>query len=156
MKQKYLISRNEETKRLVIQELAEIDKDILSVTYEETYDDAAIQSAIENGRGRLIAALRTENLFPSGFCMHKISESVMSIYAAQTYQPVELFFDEADHLQKDRETLYALENAEAESPEMEDLLEDNFDEDYEEKEEIKNINTPLKLAEDETLDTEED
>jgi hypothetical protein len=155
MKQKYLISKNEEKQALVIQEFAEIDKDILSITCEEEYDDAAIESAIEKGKGKLSGLLRTQNLFPPGFYMDKIAESVMSIYGSQIHQPIELFFDETDYLQKDRETLFTLED-EAESSEMEDLLDDNFDEDYEEKTEIKNINAPLKLAEDETLDTEED
>lgn len=156
MKQKYLISRSKDNKILLIQELAEIDKDVLSATCEVTYDDSAIESAIEKGSERLIAVLRTKNFFPPGFYMDKISGSVMSMYATQNFQQTEIFVDETEILLKDREALFALEDAEVESPEMEELLEDNFDEDYEGKDAIKNINTPLKLAEDETLDTEED
>jgi hypothetical protein len=74
MKQKYLISRSKDNKILLIQELAEIDKDVLSATCEVTYDDSAIESAIEKGSERLIAVLRTKNFFPPGFYMDKISD----------------------------------------------------------------------------------
>ena len=49
MKQKYTIHKDTDNKRLIIKEYAELDKEILSLLCEESYDDAWVTSAIQNG-----------------------------------------------------------------------------------------------------------
>ncbi|MCK7511232.1 MAG: hypothetical protein MZV70_49000 [Desulfobacterales bacterium] len=52
MKQKYEILRDDDNKRLIIREFAELDKDTMSLLCEESYDKKAIKSAIGHGPGR--------------------------------------------------------------------------------------------------------
>ena len=56
MRQKYEIVRDDDNKRLIIREFAELDKDVMSPLCEETYDRKSIKSAITLGRDALIAA----------------------------------------------------------------------------------------------------
>ena len=66
MKQKYLILNDKENKQIKIQEFAELNKEALSLLCEETYDYQTIKSAISAGKDTLIAALRTNNMYPPG------------------------------------------------------------------------------------------
>ena len=66
MKQKYVILKNDEKNELIIQEYAELDKEMLSLLCEESYNGPFIESAISAGKDALIVALRTQNLYPPG------------------------------------------------------------------------------------------
>ena len=46
MKQKYLISKEDDQKKLIIKEFAELDKEMLSLLCQEEYDYKMIKSAI--------------------------------------------------------------------------------------------------------------
>ena len=83
MRQKYEIVRDDDNKRLIIREFAELDKDVMSLLCEETYDKKAIKSAMALGRDTLIAALRTKNLYPPGMYAGKIAETVVELYGAK-------------------------------------------------------------------------
>jgi hypothetical protein len=76
MKQKYTIIKDDKNKQLIIREFAELDKEILSLLCEETYDQKLIRSAIKSGKEDLIAALRTNNLYPPGIYADKIANAV--------------------------------------------------------------------------------
>ncbi len=129
MKQKYSILRDNATGNLMIQEFAELDKDIFSLVCEQTYDMKDIESAASSGKLKLIAKLRTPNLYPIAEYADKIADAVMEMVEnKQTADtPVELVFDDIKILRRS-DAVYA----EHEKPPVaiiDDLLEEEaFDE----------------------------
>ncbi|UCF90676.1 MAG: hypothetical protein JSW39_20650 [Desulfobacterales bacterium] len=156
MKQKYLILKSDETDQFIIREFAELDKEVLSLLCEENYDRPRIESAIANGKEALISALRTKNLYPPGIYADKIAEAVIQLLGSEDQSSLELFFDDIDLITKEQEAIRVSDDVEAESGELDDLLDENFDDDYEDKDEIHNINSSLKVADDEYVDLDED
>lgn len=158
MKQKYLILKDEEKTRLVIREYAELDKEIFSLLCEETFDDEVVKSAIEKGKNGLIAALRTQNLFPIGLYAEEIAATVTKMYESGDDQPVELFFDDTNLLKKDGKKSPLLDDIENEVVEIEGLLDDedisesDFDD---ENDDIKKA-SPLKISDDDPLDIDDE
>jgi hypothetical protein len=108
MRQKYVISRNGDKKKLKIREYAVIDKNLKKVASsmlqkgsfsflcEETYESEIIVSSISKGMNTLVGILRTHNIFPIEPYATKIAESVMALYNSSEDNSVELFFDDAD------------------------------------------------------------
>jgi len=108
MRQKYVISRNEDQKMLKIREYAILDKNFnkvessmlqkenFSFLCEETYEDEIIKSSISEGMNALVAILRTDNIFPIDLYATKIAGSVMALYNSSENGSVELFFDDID------------------------------------------------------------
>ena len=154
MKQKYVIARDKDKKELVIREFAELDKDALSPLCEEVYDAKMIRSAIKEGKDTLIQVLRTKNMYPPGIYAHQIADAVLSIFAAKEPESVELFFDDIELINQDQQPPETLDDLESESEEIDELLEDDYDENYDDKGALKQINSPLKIADDESVDTD--
>ena len=102
MKHKYLISKDNETKILILKEYAELDKDIMKFVCEESYDDKKIQSAISKGKEALVSTLRTVNFYPSGFYANKLAEAVMEYYHNKSAESVEIFFNDAETIPKEK------------------------------------------------------
>lgn len=110
MRQKYVISRNDDNHTLEIREYAVIDTDLkkvassalkkidFSLLCEETYESKVIIDSISNGMIALIATLRTQNIFPIEPYITKIAESVTLLYNSSEVGSVELFFDDLDLL----------------------------------------------------------
>ncbi len=94
MKQKYLILNDPENKLIKIQEFAELSKEMLSLLCEEAYPYHTIQSAILAGKDDLIAALRTNNMYPPGIYAKQIADAVTHLYQSEKSDSVELFFDD--------------------------------------------------------------
>jgi hypothetical protein len=145
---------------LIIREFAELDKQILSLLCEETYDSKMIRAAVKQGRSHLITALRTNNLYPPGIYAEKIAASVTELYATKGQQSLDLFFDDLELLAV--ESHPEPENADEEKPvqeqgeDVDELLEDDFESDYEEKDKISKINSSLKIADDDYSDGPDD
>jgi hypothetical protein len=156
MKQKYLIIKDDEKKQLVIREFAELDKDSFSPLCEETYDVSIIKSSIKKGKEALFSVLRTKNMYPPGFFADKIADAVLEILDSDATQSTELFFNDIELLTKIEETVNDLSPIETESDEIEEMVEDDYDEDFEDKAAIKNLNSPLKVADDDLADIDED
>ena len=157
MKHKYIISKDNATKSLIIKEYAELDKDTLTFVCEESYADKKIKSAIPKGREALISILRTANFYPSGFYASKLAESVIEYYLKKHSEPVEIFFDDVETIPKDKVKDIFPENIEAESADVDELIEDDFEEEYNDRPNIKKINSSLTVAnEDEYNDFEEE
>ena len=104
MKQKYSIYKDNEAGTLVIKEFAELDKGLYSLIFEETYETAMIQTAIEEGKVALIAAIRTPNLYPIAEYAEKIADKIIELLAdtASTGEPVELVFNDIKLMKKDK------------------------------------------------------
>ena len=156
MKQKYLILKDNDKKELIIREFAELDKEVLSPLCEEIYDAKVIQSAIKEGKETLIQVLRTKNMYPPGIYANQIADAVLSIFAAKEPESLELFFDDIELINQDEQATVMLADLESESEEIDELLEDDYDENYDDKGALKQINSPLKIADDEDVDTDND
>ena len=158
MKQKYTIIKDSENKQLIIREFAELDKEILSLLCEETYQQKEILAAIKKGKEDLISALRTENLYPPGIYAKKIAGAVKELYAAKDRESEELFFDDLELLARANEPEPHADEAPDEKPDedMDDLMEDDFESDYENEDQPKKLDSSLKIADDEYGDVNEE
>ena len=156
MKQKYTIQKNDENNVLSIKEFAELDKEIMSMICEQKYDMGRIREAKERGAGFLMSALRTDNMYPPSMYMEKIAEAVMEILNSNTDQPFDVQIEELDFLLKDREKAPVVEEIEEESSEIDDILDDNLEDEFDDKDHINSINSPLQIADDESLDVDDD
>jgi len=157
MKQKYEILRDDDNKRLIIREFAELDKDTMSLLCEESYDRKAVKSAVGMGRDALIAALRTKNLYPPGMYAGKIAEKVIEIMGTRGKVSDELVFDDIEFLSHEHEPVEAVKSYEAEPGDIDELLDVGLDDDkFEEGDEIKKIDTTLKIEDDEFSDIEDE
>ena len=154
MKQTYSIHRDFEGKSLTVKEFAEMEKENTSLLCEVTYDDQAIQSAVKKGKGALISALRNQNLYPPENYINQIADSLINLYESGNDQPLELTFDDVEYLKKGKTEHRIDVDMDADSSELVDLLEDldDDDEDFEEKTGGKDIDPPLRVAEDDILD----
>jgi hypothetical protein len=157
MKQKYLILNDRENKQIKIQEFAELNKETLSLLCEEAYDYKTIKSAISIGKDELIAALRTNNMYPPGIYANQIADAVIDIHKSKEQESVELFFDDINLLTKSRKAIkIAGQDDDDESADLVEMLEDDYDDEYSEKDEIKKIDSSLKIADDDYVDGDDD
>ena len=119
---------NDDQDELIIREFSELDdKKVLLLLSEEKYDVKDIKSAIKKGKKALISVLRTKNLYPPGLYADKIAESAISMFREKK-QSIELLFDDIDLLTKKKSKIEPLNDIEKESNEIDELLEDNFEE----------------------------
>jgi hypothetical protein len=157
MKQKYSILKDAGNKQLIIREFAELDKELLSLLCEETYEHKAIKSAISNGKEALISTLRTKNLYPPGTYVEKIADAVIDLYGSRDKGSVELLFDDLEFLTREHEPAEVSEpDVEEEPADLGELLEDDFEDDYENKNEISKIDSSLKIADDDFVDVDDE
>ena len=156
MKQKYNILKEKDNKLIKIQEFAELDKDKLSLLCEEAYDFKKIKSAISDGQDALILALRTKNMYPPGIYAEKIAMAVAELYKSKEKDSVELLFDDIELLAKGRKAAVVSKEIEDSSSNIDELLEDDMDDSYEENDAIKKINSSLKIADDDFVDVDDD
>jgi hypothetical protein len=136
MKQKYMIFRNKATGKLTIQEFAELDKEMFSLICEESYEGQAIQTAMADGKTKLIAKLRTPNLYPIAEYADKIADAVMALYRqdGETEDPVELVFDDVIQMRKPEIQVRDITSEDA-SDDIDDLLDDDADDENPDAEE---------------------
>ena len=149
MKQKYLIINDKEKKQIKIQEYAELNKEMLSLLCEEAYDYKTIKVALSAGSETLISALRTPNLYPPGIYAEKIASAVAELFKSKDQDSVELFFDDANLLAKNRGAAKVIEQLEDEPDDIDETLEDDFEDPFDDKENLNKIDSPIKAAGDE-------
>ena len=152
MKQKYLISKENDQKKLIIKEFAELDKERLSLLCEEEYDNKIIRSAISQGKEALISELRTNNMYPPGVYAEKIAQAVIDIFGSEDSQPIELFFNDVDLLIKEQEPSGDIDEIESidDNDDIDELIGDDLEEKLGDKNAIKKGS--IKVAEDEDSD----
>ena len=160
MKQKYTILKGEDNKSIRIQEFAELDKDVLSLLCEETYDIKNIKSAVSEGRDAVVSTIRTMNMYPAGVYAEKIADSVIMLCNSKDQDSVEVDFDDFDLIStKQKRIEEPVVVAAEESAEIDELIddEDNYDEDFDEKSTpiIKN-DASIKVDEDDSVDLDDD
>lgn len=156
MKQKFQIQKNDTDRQLVIRESAELDKDTMSLLCEVTFERDMIQHALTDGREALIAALRTRNMYPPRIYAEMIADAVQGLYQSPDSDTAELLFDDLDMLTHERAATAVLEELEEEAGEIDELLDDDFEDDYEEGDDIKKINSPIKIEDDSSSDIDDE
>jgi hypothetical protein len=164
MKQKYLILNDKENQQFKIQEFAELNKEELSLLCEEAYAYQTLKAALSGGKDALVAALRTNNLYPPGIYAAQIADAVAALLASKDQDQVELFFDDLNLLSKRREAAAEIEELPDETDDLPDetddldeMLEDEFDDDaYPEKDELDKMDASLKIADDDYVDSDDE
>ena len=158
MKQKYTITKNEADKTMTISEYAELDKEMLSLLCEQSYNEETIRDAIEGGIGKLVSAIHTVNLYPPRTYAERIAEAVIDLYRSDNdVSSVDVFFDDqvilAEEIEAEEEMM---EEMDEDSDNLDELLEDDLEDEFEGSESIDPVNSPLKIAEDESLDVDDE
>jgi hypothetical protein len=115
MLQRFDISMDIEANRLSIKEFAvlgritrkrgnfETANKKYSFMHKVTYDGDIIRAAINEGKGALVSALRTDDFFPIHSCAEVIVESVIELFEKDSDSFSEVFFDDQDIFPKDDE-----------------------------------------------------
>ena len=152
MKQKYTILKDTQSRRLIIREYAELDKEVLSLLCEETYADQTIQSVIKSGKKSLITTLRTKNLYPPVKYADKIADAVMALYGSTDRESVDLFFDDVELLARKPSPADTETETGDDSSDLEELLDDDFNDTYEGNDGIKKLDSSIKIADDDSID----
>ena len=151
MKQKYVVLVDHESGKLAIQEYAELDKEMLSLLCEETYEVQTIKQAMDTDRNALIQAIRTFNMYPPGVYTERIANAIIELFQPGANTSAELFFEEREMFESEEEASVDEPEAEDEDAEMDvdDLLEDDIeDDDFEEKGIIKNLKKNMTPSDD--------
>lgn len=157
MKQKYTITRNVEEKTMTISEFAELDKEMLSLLCEQAYDEEKIRNAIPGGVSKVVFAIHTVNLYPPRTYSERIAEAVIDLYGEDVEKTsVDVFFDDqvilAEEIEAEEEMLEDMEDGE----DLDELLEDDIEDEFDNSDSIDPVNSPLKIAEDESLDVDDE
>jgi len=155
MKQKYLIINDKANTQIKIQEYAELNKETLSLLCEEAYDYKTIKSAIAAGPETLISALRTNNLYPPGIYAEKIASTVAELIKSKDQESLELFFDDINLLVKNRPSIDVIEEPVDDAADLDEMLDDDYDATFGDKDDLKKIDSPLKVAGDDFDDGDE-
>ncbi len=156
MKQKYSISKNIENQQIVINEYAELDKEIMSLLCTQTYDFETVEAAIQKGKDTLFRIVRNINFYPPYFYTNAISDTIIGLMRSDDNGPKELLFDDVDLLATEEPDMDDMDAVEDESDAIDELLDDDIEETFDDDETLGNINSPLKIADDESLDIEDD
>ncbi len=156
MKQKYSIYLDDANQRLVIEEYAELDKDMLSMLYHELYPAERVQAAVDTGKTALMTALRTHNFYPPGMYLEKIADAIIDLWGNPDGETREVFFDNAEYLAQEPEE-DTIEEVDEESDDIDELLDDGLDEEFGDEKDIPiDSNASLKIADDESLDVDDE
>ena len=157
MKQKFEILGQDD--KLVIKEYAELDKEVMSLLCEESYDRKTMGEAVSRGTDAVVAAIRTKNMYPPAVYAEKIAQAVVDMYNSKPDQPIEVLINDLDLLTQDSVPEDALEDFEDDEADIDDLLTDDEDTDESSLEDeiaVKKIKSPLKVADDEIPDLDDD
>jgi len=146
MKQKFLISKENDKKKLIIKEFAELDKERLSLLCEEEYDNKIIKSAISQGKEALIAELRTNNMYPPGVYAEKIAQAVIDIFGSKDSQSIELSFNDVDLLIKEQPPSEDIGEIESIADDIDELIGDDLEKKLEKKNTKKDKKSSIKVA----------
>ena len=105
----------------------------------------------------LVTLLRTKNLYPPGMYAGQIADKVAEVYSSKGKASDEIVFDDLEFLARDHEVAPAAAPYEAEPGDIEELLDVGAEDDkFEEGEEIKQIDTTLKIEDDEFADIDDE
>lgn len=137
MKQQFLIVRGDSKTDLFIRELAELEKNEISLVCENGFKMGDLKKAAQKGIGELIAHLRTKDFFPPTFLAEKLARGIMELFHDAGKESVEVMVDDMT-IMKDRETPDFVEEVLEDDEAIDELLEDDeipFEDEGDEEEE---------------------
>ena len=153
MKTKFSIVKDQDKKKLVITEYAELDKDNQALLCKQSYDDEIIRGS--KTKKEMINLLRTNNLFPPSNQMDDIAQAVMNLYESDSTDEQELNFDDIDMFIDEEEEIDEIEETAEAADDIDDLLDDDADSSFEDDIEIKKkLVSPIKIADEEDSNIE--
>ncbi len=156
MKQKYVVLLDNDGEKLSIQEYAELDKEMLSLLCEESYDAKSLKAALEKDRSTLIQALRTHNMYPPGAYAERIADAIAEMFQPGANTSAELFFEERELFESVAEEALAESDEEEDddddaSMDVDEMLDDDIDDDFEEKGGIiKDLQKNIKISDEDS------
>jgi hypothetical protein len=156
MRQKFVIQTDGDQQRLIIQEYAELDKDILSFICEERHEISKIEAAADLGQEALIAALRTDNMYPPRPYAVEIADAVVFQLTGKEPSPRELVFDDNNFISKEGQAPVEEEDLDEDGGELDELLDDDLDDEYDDKKLVKDFKSSIKIADDDSLDVDDE
>ena len=112
----------------MIQEYAELNKDIFSPVCESTYEARQIEEVAARGDEAVIAKMRTLNFFPPSSFSERIAQRLAELMASDEQGMVEVYCDDSEFLTKSLGGVESFEKVEDEEEE-EDILDDFIDDD---------------------------
>jgi len=157
MKQKFQILKNVDKNQIIVQEYAELDKDAFSLLCEEAYDIPQIEIAAKTGRRSLMDTLRTRNLYPIGVYTEKIADTIMEMLRSPEKGSEEIALDDMELISDDRSKEWGFgdEEIEEEPSELDELLEEEIEDDYD-KEVFDGYQSSVQVADEDSLEADED
>jgi hypothetical protein len=156
MKQKYAIIRDDDQLKLIVREYAELDKEMMSLLCEETYDQDAIATAVKNGRQAVIDAIRTNNMYPPTIFAEPIAKAIEGLLGEGGNSSAELFFDDKEFFIKETEVVAAEPEEDVDDEvAVDELLEDDIDDDFGDDEVLTDLKSSLQVADDDASDVED-
>ena len=156
MKQKYAIIRDDDQEKLIVREYAELDKEMMSLLCEESYDRKIMAAAVQEGRQAVIDAIRTNNMYPPTIFAEPIAQAIEGLFAEDGNTSAELFFDDKEFFVKETEAVAAEVDEEVEEEVgVDDLLEDDIEDDFGEDQVLTDFKSSLQVADDDNSDVED-
>lgn len=161
MKQQYKVIKDVTENKLVLQEYGELDKDVMSLLCQETFEGDAVRAALGKGKTAVMSALRTPNMYPPNTYAALIADAVIRVYDDEAVTEEELVFDDTAFLVREREAR-DLGPIEDEESDLDDLLtdddEDELGTELVDDEDIPAIgsNTSIQIADEDALDIEDE
>jgi hypothetical protein len=128
----------------------------LSFICEERHELAKIETAVEKGREAVIAELRTDNMYPPILYAQTIADVIIEKMTDSGLGEQEIVFDDSSYISKDLQRSGAEEEIEEEDGDIDDLLDDDLDDEYNDKKLMKDFKSSIQIADDDSLDVEED
>ena len=156
MKQKYAIIQDEDQNKLIVREYAELDKEMMSLLCEESYDREVMAAAVQVGRQAVIDAIRTNNMYPPTIFAEPIARAIEGLFAENGNTSAELFFDDKEFFSKEVEVVAAEPEEEIEEDvAVDDLLDDDIDDDFADDQVLTDFKSSLQVADDDNSDVED-
>ncbi|MCF8079228.1 MAG: hypothetical protein K9K88_08115 [Desulfobacterales bacterium] len=156
MRQKFIVRKNDGGQMLIVQEYAELDKDILSFICEERYPLGQIEQAMQGGREALIARLRTDNMYPPILYAQAIADLVMAQLTEGEDDRQELVFDDSNYIAKDLQAPLEESELKDEESDIDELLDEDLEDEYDDKKIMKDFKSSIQIADDDSLDVDEE
>lgn len=141
MKQKYVLSKNEDNTKLLMTEKAEADPGIFESTCEENFDLGSVEAALAKGKAEFVEFIRTHNIFPTDHIAGLLFDGITTLLSGDD-EKVVVDYDDMDTITV-VEDFFAGDEEEAEEVEIDKLLDEG------ETEEVKTDN----ISESSEIDT---
>lgn len=128
MRLKYIVEKKDKNNALTLREYIESEKDRFCLTNETVHSKQVLYSATRKGVKALIAAFRTQNMYPPAQIAERIADAVLTVLKSSSDPSVEVIVDEMEFVDKTQRIRRKAEPMEEESLDEDDPIEECSDE----------------------------